>query len=708
MDLRSGKTIWFTGLSGSGKSTLSSMLKVALDPRGGSMVLLDGDTLRAGLNRDLGFSALDRAENIRRAAEVAKILSDAGHTVLAAFITPLESLRQAVRGLFEPDTFVEIFLDCPLGVCEARDPKGLYVRARKGDIPEFTGISSPFERPQGSELVVPTGVQTPEESLNVILHFLENRFPHPTSDHSPGRGKAWRPRRKVAVIGLDSVPPSLIFEEWGKDLPTLRALMEHGTWGPLQSTDPPITVPAWTAMTTGKDPGELGLYGFRNRQTHDYREMITVNASHVNVPRVWHYLEDAANSSILLGIPQTHPSQPHKGITVAGFPVPDSCTGVTYPPELAAELQSIAGGEYLVDVKNFRAQSKEKLLSELYCMVERRFRVACDFLLHRPWEFFMMVEIAPDRLHHGFWRYLNRNHVDYESRNLYGNVIKDFYKFLDSRVGSLLALLKDETTVIVVSDHGARSSLGGVCINEWLIRNGFLVMRQLPSTEVPLTSGMVDWSRTTAWSEGGYYARVFLNVKGREPEGIVEPSEYERLREELTSRMQQMIDENGKPLVNQVFKPDKIFKVCRNVPPDLMVYFDGLNRRSIGTVGHGEILRPPSGTGLDDANHDPEGIFISTRMSDLRNGIRKGRRIEKASCLDVTPTILHEFGLPIPAELQGRAVDTDACGETDNVSESVHHRPSPTAQEREEEEAAGYSAEEEEMVKKRLVELGYV
>ena len=102
-----------------------------------------------------------------------------------------------------------------------------------------------------------------------------------------------RSQRKVAVIGLDCVPPSLIFEEWGSDLPTLRALMEHGTWGSLQSTDPPITIPAWTTMTTGKDPGELGLYGFRNRQGNDYREMVTVNSSHVSVPRVWSYLEDA-------------------------------------------------------------------------------------------------------------------------------------------------------------------------------------------------------------------------------------------------------------------------------------------------------------------------------------------------------------------------------------------------------------------------------
>src|SRR5208337_2498914 len=168
-------------------------------------------------------------------------------------------------------------------------------------------------------------------------------------------------------------------------------------------------------------------------------------------------------------------------------------------------------------------------------------------------------------------------------------------------------------------------------------------LRQIPCTETPLTADLVDWSLTTAWSEGGYYARIFLNIKGREPEGIVEPSKCEALRVELATRLQQMTDENGEPLANCVLKPQEIYRVCRNVPPDLMVYFDGLSRRSIGTVGHGEILRPANSTGLDDANHDPEGIFISARMSDLRGGIRRGRFVEKVSCLDITPTILREF-----------------------------------------------------------------
>jgi adenylylsulfate kinase len=171
------KAIWFTGLSGSGKSTLSSRLRDVLRSRGVPVVVLDGDSLREGLNSDLGFSAADRAENVRRAAEIAKVLCDQRVTVLAAFITPLESMRQVVRGLLNDGTYVEILLDCPLGACESRDYKKLYARARSGDLLEVTGISAPYENPESPDLVLPTGEQTVEQSLEAILNYLNERFP---------------------------------------------------------------------------------------------------------------------------------------------------------------------------------------------------------------------------------------------------------------------------------------------------------------------------------------------------------------------------------------------------------------------------------------------------------------------------------------------------------------------------------------------------
>lgn len=671
------------------------------------MILLDGDLLRAGLSRDLGFSTLDRMENIRRAGETAKLLSDAGHTVLAAFITPLESIRQAVRGIFAPGRYVEIFLDCPLPVCEARDPKGLYSRARSGEIPEFTGISSPFEQPAGSDFTVRTGDQTVEESVNSILDFLEQRFVDLRHSNTTGRSVRTSTGR-VVVLGLDCVPPQLVFDEAGEELHNLRALVSHGVWGPLRSTDPPITVPAWTTITTGKDPGELGIYGFRNRMDHGYDEMVVVNAGHVHARRVWNHLEDVGKYSILVGVPQTYPPQAHNGITVADFLSPEVDPPPTHPAELAEELHRLAGGPYIADVKDFRNKDRKELLGDLYRMTKYRFRLASDLLLRKPWDFFMMVEIATDRLHHAFWRFAARDHRLYEPGNPFENVIGQFYRYLDSCIGSLLALLDDDTTVLVISDHGAKSMVGGVRINQWLIDHGYLVLKGRPDAGAPLSPDMIDWPRTKVWSEGGYYARIFFNVKGRERQGAVEPGDYDALRKELARQLESMPDENGRPMSNQILKPEDIYRACANVPPDLLVYFDSLARRAVGNVGYHEVLCSENNTGPDDANHDPTGIFIGTRMRDLRRGVVKGTRIPDASCLDITPTILHEFGLPKPADLGGKVIDLDTEARRDVVEGDTCANDNRTHVSSDPPETDhGYTSEEAEIVKKRLTELGY-
>ena len=164
--------LWFTGLSASGKTTLASLLSVELAKEQLACFVLDGDRLRSGLCIDLGFSAPDRAENIRRAGEVARLLIDAGLVVIAALISPYESDRARVRSLFDRDQFYEIFLECPVEVCRRRDPKGLYRKAEAGIIPAFTGITDPYERPSAPDLVLRTGELTIEESMNVLVRFV--------------------------------------------------------------------------------------------------------------------------------------------------------------------------------------------------------------------------------------------------------------------------------------------------------------------------------------------------------------------------------------------------------------------------------------------------------------------------------------------------------------------------------------------------------
>jgi bifunctional enzyme CysN/CysC len=167
------RCIWFTGLSGSGKSTLANLLEKRLHAQGRHTYVLDGDNVRHGLNRDLGFTQADRVENIRRVAEVAKLMVDAGLVVIVSFISPFRAERRMARELFEPGEFVEVFVDTPLAECERRDPKGLYAKARRGDLANFTGIDSPYEEPQAPEVHVRTAGIAPEASLREIVERLE-------------------------------------------------------------------------------------------------------------------------------------------------------------------------------------------------------------------------------------------------------------------------------------------------------------------------------------------------------------------------------------------------------------------------------------------------------------------------------------------------------------------------------------------------------
>lgn len=166
--------LWFTGLSGSGKSTLSNAVEAYLHQQGARTFVLDGDNIRQGLCNDLGFSDESRKENIRRIGEVSKLMMDAGVITLTAFISPFRRDRRIVRDITNEGDFIEILCNANLEVCEKRDPKGLYKKARAGEIQDFTGISSPYEVPEHPEIIVETGTQTVEESVTQVIDYLKN------------------------------------------------------------------------------------------------------------------------------------------------------------------------------------------------------------------------------------------------------------------------------------------------------------------------------------------------------------------------------------------------------------------------------------------------------------------------------------------------------------------------------------------------------
>jgi predicted AlkP superfamily phosphohydrolase/phosphomutase len=325
--------------------------------------------------------------------------------------------------------------------------------------------------------------------------------------------------RRVLVVGLDCAAPQLVFDRWQGELPTIEALMARGTWGVLRSCDPPITVPAWSSMTSSRSPGALGFYGFRNRRDHSYDALAFADSRAVREPRVWDLLSARGRPVIVLGVPQTYPVSRVNGVMVSCFLTPDTTTSqYTYPAELKGEIEALVG-RYMVDVENFRTDEKDRLVAEIEEMTEKRFRVAEHLLETRPWDLFFMVEMGTDRIHHGFWRFGDPEHRLYEPGNPYERAMLDYYRSVDEKLARLLRSADDETAVLVVSDHGAKRMDGGICVNEWLRREGYLVLHDEPEEPARLTPEMVDWSRTIAWGEGGYYCRLFLNVAGREPGG---------------------------------------------------------------------------------------------------------------------------------------------------------------------------------------------
>ncbi|MDX9828757.1 MAG: alkaline phosphatase family protein [Anaerolineae bacterium] len=453
---------------------------------------------------------------------------------------------------------------------------------------------------------------------------------------------------KVFVVGIDCGEPSLVFERWRDRLPNLGRLMQAGTYGELTSTIPAITVPAWASMLSSKDPGQLGFYGFRNRADHSYERMTIATARAIKVPRAWNLISAAGKKVVVAGVPQTYPVEPVNGALISSFLTPSTQSQYTHPPELKAEIEGLLDGEYMFDVGQFRTENKDDLLAQIYRMAERQHTVVKHLMTSRPWDFFMHVDMGVDRMHHGFWKFFDATHPKHEPGNPYENAIRDYYVHLDAQIGERLALLDEETAVLVVSDHGAKPMVGGICFNEWLKQEGYLVLEHQPAGIVPLEKCEVDWSRTRAWGSGGYYARLFLNVKGREPEGIIEPEDYERVRDELAERIAAITDPEGKPIGSVAYKPEDIYAEVNNIAPDLIVYFGNLSWRSLGSLGTGQVHTFENDTGPDDANHAQEGLYIY--YNPQRPGEGSGPR---RHLMDVAPTLLDLVGVDVPKDMRG-------------------------------------------------------
>ncbi len=456
-------------------------------------------------------------------------------------------------------------------------------------------------------------------------------------------------RPRLAVLGLDSVSPDLL-ERFRAETPRIQHLLAQSTRGTLVSCDPPITVPAWSVMFSGADPGSLGLYGFRHRKAGSYDQMYIPNSSTARRPMVWDALSRAGRRVAVVGMPPGYPPPAVNGVYVSDFLTPDGTNNWAYPSGLVPELEREAGGPFF-DI-SFRVDDRAGVARNLLEMTRRRWKVVRYLWGKEPWDLFAVHDIGPDRLHHAFWKYFDEKHPRHVEDPQLGKVASEFYSLLDEEIGRFLDLLGGQVPVLIVSDHGSQAMEGCFCLNEWLIDRGYLRLKK-PADHpgLPLEEADVDWARTEVWGAGGYYARIFLNLKGREPEGRVAQKDAEELVRRLRRELSEVRRPDGTPLGVRLFAPSEVYDEVQGDPPDLMAYFGDLKWRSAGTVGHGRWFTQENDTGPDDAVHSFEGVFS---FWDPR--APGGRRLPPQPIRSVGPSLYSYFDLPVPPYVRGEPI----------------------------------------------------
>ncbi|MCI4341685.1 MAG: alkaline phosphatase family protein, partial [Thermoplasmata archaeon] len=313
------------------------------------------------------------------------------------------------------------------------------------------------------------------------------------------------PRSRLLVLGLDSIPPDLLFDRFLPQMPTVRKLLAQSQYGTLRTIDPPITVPAWAVMFTGVDPGTLGIYGFRHRKAGTYNESYVPTPRMIRFPTIWDQLSRAGRRVCVIGMPPGYPPPAVNGVYIGDFLTPTAARDFVYPASLGPEIKAVAGS-YEFDV-TFRAEDRTRIGRQLIDMTHHRFAVAAHLWKKEPWDFFAIHEIGPDRIHHTFWKYFDTTHPRYERHPEYAQLVEEYYRALDQDIAMLLESVADDVRILIASDHGSQAMDGCFCINEWLQANGYLVLKAPPQrAATPLEELPIDWSRTRAWGAGGYYA----------------------------------------------------------------------------------------------------------------------------------------------------------------------------------------------------------
>jgi predicted AlkP superfamily phosphohydrolase/phosphomutase len=451
---------------------------------------------------------------------------------------------------------------------------------------------------------------------------------------------------KICILGLDGANPQLLFGD--ERLANIRRLMELGTYGELRGVVPPGAVPGWVCLAASQDPGSLGVYGLRNRIDHSYSLPALAAPPGVQGFALWHQVAAAGRKYIVFAVPPNFPASPLDGISLGCVLTPDrETTEFTLLASLKQEMQTLVG-DYNAHI-NTAGLSKDALRDQIFQMSRKQWEVARWLLREKQWDYFQLVDIGLDRVQRTFWEFFDPQHASYKTGNPYEQVIPDYYLWLDEQIGSVLELLHEETVLLLASTNGIQRVDGGFAINQLLIQDGLLVLKQAPGPDVTEFHHLeVNWPKTKAWGSDGPCAFLYFNVAGREPQGAIPAGDYESFRDQIRARLESLCDTSGRPLHAQVFKPGELYRQTRNVAPDLIVQLGEGRWSSVDSVGYPGLLVQNMAEGCTPGG---PGAFVLTAPNSPLNGMYEG-----AHLLDMAPTLLDLAGHEIPASMQGRSL----------------------------------------------------
>ena len=538
-------------------------------------------------------------------------------------------------------------------------------------------------------------------------------------------------------------------------LPNLRKLLAEGTHGDLESILPPETPAAWPSFMTGKNPGKHGVFDFLVYDPEKKRER-PVNAKLRVGKTIWDYLDEAGKTSLVLNVPTTYPVQPINGAMISGFLTPAGARDYTHPPELVAELEAEYGRYPLFfETKAFVCAHSERnannFLDELEFMDRTKFEV-CLKLFDRYQPDFTMLHIwGTDRLQHELWHWFDPEHPKYDPAMAakFKDRIDAYYDLCDDYIGKLQAKLGEEDLSFVISDHGFGPTHYFIDLNSWLLREGFIKLKdsfkvrfkkllwnlgvtpqnatkliypflrfmghfraESPEATLSKSSGTikipfmlhldedVDWESTQAYAPFGW-SGIYINTKGNRPNGSVDPAEYDTIRDAIVTRYHETLKnpDTGEPVGGPVhIKQDMYHGPFTKYGPDIMPLPLEKHYMPVCLFGF-QSNEPVYPNNTLYGNHQMNGIIAAAGK-----GVRENATIRDAKLIDMAPTLLHLLGLAVPDDMDGKVL-VDLLDDAEKAQHPVQSRHMEAV---EDDEAQGLSQEEEDELRDRLTGLGYL